>query len=280
MSVATDKSTLKKRLDRFIWDSPRPRSVALRRALREDFMTLGRTAVIGGMVRDFAHRGRSGFGSDVDLVIDAAPEAVDSFAREKRAEPNRFGGFSLTAGTWKIDFWALRTTWGSRQGHASVDSLEDVTKCTFFDCDAVIYDLEARRVFCRDDYLDRMRSGVIEINLLPNPSINGNLIRAIRRMLLWDFEAGPRLSEFITEHLDEDRFERIADVDRKLYAGALIARSQSAANLKKVLLGKEERRVLATFYATQLPLPGVSEQGARPRPRGENQVDSLLTSET
>ncbi|WP_131856984.1 hypothetical protein [Bosea sp. BK604] len=227
--------------------------------MREDFMTLGRTAVIGGMVRDFARRGRGGFGSDVDLVIDATPEAVDSFARERQAERNRFGGYSLTTGSWKIDFWALRSTWGSRHGHASVDSLEDVTKCTFFDCDAVIYDLDARRVFCRDDYLDQIRCKVIEINLLPNPSINGNLIRAIRRMLLWDFEAGPRLTTFITDHLDEERFEQIALVDRELYSDALIARSATASNLKRLLLGREERRGLATFYATQLPLPGVWE---------------------
>lgn len=256
MSIATDRSVLKKRLDRFIWDNPRPRSIALRRSLREDFMTLGRTAVIGGMVRDFARQGRGGFSSDVDLVIDASPEAVDSFARERQAEQNRFGGYSLTSGSWKIDFWALRTTWASRHGYASVDRLEDVTKCTFFDCDAIIYDLDARRVFCRDDYLDQMRCKFIEINLLPNPSINGNLIRAIRRMLLWDFEAGPRLSAFITEHLDEERFEQIALVDRELYPGALIASSATANNLKRLLLGRDERHGLATFYATQLPLPG------------------------
>lgn len=275
MSIATDKSVLKKRLDRFIWDSQGPRSIALRRSLRDDFMRLGQTAVIGGMVRDFARQGSGGFSSDVDLVIDASPEAVDSFAHERQAEQNRFGGYSLTSGSWKIDFWALRTTWGSRHGHASVGSLEDVTKCTFFDCDAIIYDLDARRVFCRDDYLDQMRCKIIEINLLPNPSINGNLIRAIRRLLLWDFEAGPRLSAFIAAHLDEERFEQIALADRELYSDALIARAATANNLKRLVLGRDERRGLGTFYATQLPLPGEWKVDYAPRSARKNRYQHI-----
>lgn len=255
MFVATDKRVLKKRLDRFIWDSGHSRTVALRRFLRDEFMELGRTAIIGGMVRDFARQGATGFRSDVDLVIDASPAKIEAFASAKSAASNRFGGYSLTAGTWKIDFWALETTWGSRHGHASVNNLEDVTKCTFFDCDAIIYDLNLRRVFCADEYLDRMRSRVIDINLLPNPSINGNLIRAVRRMLLWDYEAGPRLSEFIHDYLDEARFEEIARVDRTLYVDALVARSGTAANLKRLLLHREQRRDFGTYYAIQLPLP-------------------------
>lgn len=259
MFVATDKSVLKKRLDRFIWDSCRPRAVALRRSLLQEFMTLGRTVVIGGMVRDFAMRGQDGFGSDVDLVIDAPPESVDGFARARQALPNRFGGYSLTIGSWKIDFWALRATWASRYGHASVDRLEDVTRCTFFDCDAAIYDLHSRRVYCKDDYFDRLRCKIIEINLLPTPSINGNLLRAVRRMLLWDYEAGPRLSSFIDSYLNEERFQQISIVDRKLYADCLIERSETPVNLKRLLLDRDERRTLATFYATQLSLPGVCE---------------------
>ena len=259
MRVATDKRVLKKRLDRFIWESGKPRSVALRRSLRDDFMALGRTAVVGGMVRDFARRGAVGFASDVDLVIDAPLEKIAAFAVARKAESNRFGGYSLTMGSWKIDFWALGATWGSRQGHTNVESLEDVTKCTFFDCDAAIYDLENRSVHCAEQYLDRMRDSIIEINLLPTPSINGNLIRAVRRMLLWNFQPGPRLTEFIHAHLNDASFPEIASVDRKVYGDALIARSATATNLKRLLLGKDERREMGTYFAIQLPLPVVTD---------------------
>lgn len=257
MSVASDKHVLKKRIDRYIWESSGERSITLRSLLRDRFMDTGRVAIVGGMVRDFARRGREGFSSDVDLVIDADPNDVAALAGQLNAKPNRFGGFSWVSGSWKIDFWALHTTWSYREGHAKVSVLEDIIRCTFFDWDAVMYDLSARRVYCDDTYIERLKSGCLDINLMATPSIQGNLLRAVRRLLLWDLEQGPRLAEFIDKHLDQESFAQIAATNRSLYGDTLVSGLGGEQRLRSVLSSKEKRNSLATFYGRQLNLPGL-----------------------
>ncbi|WP_216076156.1 hypothetical protein, partial [Acinetobacter baumannii] len=61
--------------------------------------------------------------------------------------------------------------------------LEDVLLGTFFDWDAIAYDLWERKLICSDDYLERIRAKRLDINLQPNPSPMGNLVRAIRRLV-------------------------------------------------------------------------------------------------
>ena len=256
MLVATDKHVLKKRLDRYVWESRASRSVLLRKLLETHFMQVGRVAIVGGMVRDFARRGRKGFSSDVDLVIEANPDDVSALAQTLNAKANRFGGYSSLLGSWKIDFWALHTTWSHRQGHAEISNLEDIISCTFFDLDAIIYDLDSRAVYCDVSYFDRLKSGQLDVNLLPNPSIHGNLLRAVRRLLLWDLELGPRLAQFIDAHLDDASFAQIAETNRALYGDSLLSRLGDERRLRALLESRDERKSIATFYAEQLPLPG------------------------
>lgn len=225
--------------------------------LKEYFLPFDRLAVIGGMVRDLARAGKRGFKSDIDLVIDAPVEDVERLAARLRATPNRFGGYSYATDRWRVDFWALRSTWAFREGYAKVDRLEDLTGCTFFDWDAVLYDVHLRQVVCDTDYLDRLRTGKIEINLLPTPSINGNLLRAVRRVLLWDLEPGPRLHSFIMQHLNEASFKEIARTDRALHKHSFISDFAGVEPLREHIGNRERRKELATYYARQLELPGL-----------------------
>ena len=117
-----------------------------------------RAAIIGGLGRDFAFRGKRGFHSDVDIVIDAPACAVQRLANTLGATRNRFGGFIYKDTRWKIDFWALETTWAAQNGHVTVSCIEDVASGTFFDCDAILYDLRQRKVHARDEYLDQLRA--------------------------------------------------------------------------------------------------------------------------
>lgn len=274
MSVATDKHALKKRIDRFLWDSNSVRAVELRRLLKDRFIPFGRVAIIGGMVRDFARSGREGFSSDVDLVIDVPIEKVAALATELSADPNRFGGYSWSIGSWKIDFWAMESTWAYREGHVDVGRLEDLTSCTFFDWDAILYDLGTKSIHCDRDYLDRLRRGQLDINLMPTPSVNGNLLRAVRRILLWDLEAGPRLTEFIERHLDDVTLSEISATDRRLYATSLVSGFRTTRLLLDHLKCKEERLELATYYARQLSLPGILDEDERDDPEASNRSEA------
>ncbi|THJ30899.1 hypothetical protein E8K88_16640 [Lampropedia aestuarii] len=234
MSVAPNYFALKRRLDRYFWANATGEMIFLRQVLDESFAAFDRIAVIGGLVRDFAHEGRMGFHSDLDLVIDAPANHVAALAADLGATSNRFGGFSCKQGPWKIDFWALETTWARR--HVPVRELEDIVVSTFFDWDAIAYDLRRRRVICADNYLDLIRKRTLDINLLPNPSPMGNLVRAVRRLVLWEVQAGPSLQRFISEHLDEAALHFIQAKEAELYSSSVSTRWSTAREARSALL--------------------------------------------
>jgi hypothetical protein len=240
MSTAPNKAALKRRLDRYFWDNETGEMVFLRHVLEDRFAAFERIAVIGGLVRDFAREGRSGFRSDVDLVIDAPADRVAALAADLSATSNRFGGFGCKQGPWKIDFWALETTWARR--HVSVQRLEDIVACTFFDWDAIAYDLKGRRLICEDNYLGRIRKRTLDINLLPNPSPMGNLVRAVRRLVLWKLQAGPLLQNFISEHLDQAALGFLHGKEAELYASPVSTRWRTADEARTALLANVRSR--------------------------------------
>jgi hypothetical protein len=107
------------------------------------------------------------------------------------------------------------TTMHKAERTGRIAHLEDVLRCTFFDWDAAAYDLRTRRVMCSDDYLERLRLGVLDINLLESPSPKGNLLRAIRRLALWRARPGPALRAFIEQHLNEASFRELQAYERQ-----------------------------------------------------------------
>lgn len=245
MSIAPNNLALKRRLDRYFWSNHTGEMVFLRRLLDEHFAAFDRIAVIGGLARDFAREGRSGFRSDIDLVIDAPQRSVAEVAALLHATSNRFGGFGCKQGPWNIDFWALETTWARKYVH--VESLEDIIYCTFFDWDAIAYDLKGRRLICQENYLSRIRSSTLDINLLPTPSPWGNLVRAVRRLMIWNLQAGPLLREFICEQLDESALQFLQAKEAELYTYSVSTCWKTAAEAKRMLLSSTHRGNGAQF---------------------------------
>ncbi len=247
MSIAPSKDALKRRLDRYFWANSTGEMEFLHHVLEANFIGFERVAVIGGLVRDFAHGGRKSFRSDLDLVIDAPQESVAELASSLRAIPNRFGGFGCRQGPWKIDFWALETTWARR--HVPLHSLEDIVSTTFFDWDAAAYDLKGKKLICSEDYLIRIKSKILDVNLLPNPSPLGNLVRAVRRLMIWRVQAGPLLKAFIEQHLDDHSLRFIQLKELELYPVSVSARWATAADAKDALLRESRHKTV-----TQLEL--------------------------
>lgn len=237
MPIAPNHYALKRRVDRYFWSNQSTEMACLTATFDECFRKFPRVAVVGGLVRDFARAGRSGFRSDVDLVIDAPAGTIARLAERVGANPNRFGGYSSKQGPWKIDFWALETTWGRR--YVQVSRLEDVIACTFFDWDAIAYDLWERKLIWSDDYMERLRQRVLDINLLPNPSPIGNLLRAVRRLILWDCYPGPRLKEFIKGHLHDAALSYIQRKERELFPVRVSTDWRTAEEARVALLKRE-----------------------------------------
>lgn len=261
MLPADSLPKLKRRIDDYFREEATPIQ-CLHKMLEERFCPLGPVAVIGGLVRDFARKGKVGFRSDIDLVIDAEPSTVAQLASEMNATPNRFGGFSSTHPHWKVDFWSLPNTWAAAVGLVQVHSLADLVQATFFDCDAICYEIKIThktriggRLHARDGYLERLAARTIDVNLLPNPSIDGNLLRAARRILLWGFTPGPGLRKFIERELNEESFVRIIETERSIYPNAVAGRFSSGRALMTGLLDIGTVQTFAGLGG-QLKLPG------------------------
>lgn len=221
------------------------------------FCDFPRVAIIGGMVRDLARQGKGGFRSDIDLVVDAPVDDVSCLAHELSAIPNRYGGFGYRHPNWKVDFWALESTWAFVNGHVKISRIEDLLGCTFFDCDAVLYDFHERAIICDDDYLDKLRSGIIDVKLRQTPSLEGNLLRAVRRLLLWDCRPGPELARLILENLDDERFQKLKMKEEFEYTNKILLHFKNSNHLIDCLLKREERSKLSPYFAKQLMLPGI-----------------------
>jgi len=241
MNTAPSRTHIKRRVEDYLLREKSLPLERLRQTLAEWFLPLGRVAVLGGLVRDIARRGPAGFKSDVDLVIAAAPTRVAKLAGELNAKQNRFGGFSLMTPHWKIDFWALRNTWAHKQGHVHILQMPDIIRCTFFTYDAIAYDISEREIYAHQDYVSDLLSRRLEINLLPNPSIEGNLVRAVRRLLAYDLRPGPVLSNFLDAHLTASAFTHVVLKESELYGNSYAAAYRDSDTLKKALLFSNAR---------------------------------------
>jgi hypothetical protein len=258
VAAADTLPKLKRRIDDYLWREEALPIQRLREILATRFEPLGPVAIIGGLVRDIARRGKVGFRSDIDLVVDAEPARVEALAAELEAAPNRFGGFSSMHPHWKIDFWSLPNTWASAVGLVQVNRLADLVNTTFFDCDAVCYEVCRRKVHALPGYLERLGARTIDVNLLPNPSIDGNLLRAARRILLWQFRPGPVLRAFIQRELNEESFHRIVAAEQILYPNSLLDNFPGPQQLADALL-RDEAPARFSGLGRQLELPGLDE---------------------
>lgn len=193
---------LEKRV-RYFLTSPFRGREDVRRTLR-DLHTHGHLVLIGGMLRDVAMFGNAAFKSDLDFVID--PFDLAAFEKHMHAigaRVNRFGGYALPSKRWQIDVWPLQRTWAHLKGYVHVRKVGDLRDVTFFNCDAIIYDLSRKKLSAKPGYFDNLDRKVLEINLRPNPNPKGNAVRAFRYALIKGFHWGPNLSRFMAETIDK-----------------------------------------------------------------------------
>jgi hypothetical protein len=258
VTTAATLPKLKRRIDDYLWREDGLPIRRLREILATKFEPIGPVAIIGGLVRDIARKGKVGFRSDIDLVVDAEPALVAALAAKLGARPNRFGGFASVHPQWKVDFWSLSNTWASAVGLVRTDKLAELVHTTFFDCDAICYEVQTRRVHALPGYLERLAKRTIDINLLPNPSIDGNLLRASRRILLWHFRPGPGLRAFIERELNEKSFDRIVAAEHVIYPNKVVGTFGGALQLADALLG-DDLPIQFSGFGEQLELPGFDE---------------------
>ncbi|MBF0137536.1 MAG: hypothetical protein HQL65_14970 [Magnetococcales bacterium] len=221
-SSKSPEHILKKKLQYFFSSQYRGRKEIQETLLKIE--KFGRMVLIGGMIRDIALWGNLRFHSDLDFVID--PTDLNAFEKSMltmQAKQNRFGGYSLSLEKWRIDVWPLQKTWAQLAGHVMVKTFDDLIKVTFFDCDAIIYNIAERKMIYKPDYFVNLNRRVLDVNLKPNPNPIGNAVRAFRYAFIKKLSWGQKLSGFILETIDAVGWEEIAEKEKQSFKTDWIA---------------------------------------------------------
>ena len=208
-----------------------------------EFQKFGPVMVIGGLIRDLTLHSNLEFRSDVDLVVDPRELAMfESYINARGGIRNRFGGYSWSSSHWRVDVWALRGTWAHQAGHVRVEEFRDLLNVTFFDCDAVLYDLQSKRLVARSRYFDNLQDRIVEVNLLPNPNPLGNAVRALRYAVTKEFRWGPRLARFVAQQIEKYDWQEVSDREEMAFGTTHIRRMDQGAIESKLQGYLRERR--------------------------------------
>ncbi len=212
MAVATNSDVLKKRVRRFFEHVPLERRAVMSviSALNE----LAEVYIFGGLLRDLALSGVASFESDVDIVIrpfDA--QAFHNWADEKGFKPNKFGGYRLLKDRWLFDVWELDRTWAFRHDPTIPRTKYTLKDTTFFNWDAIAYDIKANQIICSESYFRDLSQSRLEINFEPNPNPLGTLVRSLK-FVKNGAKTGRRLTAFIRRNMEMYSDVEISEYDK------------------------------------------------------------------
>jgi hypothetical protein len=185
--------------------------------------------------------------------------ALSKFASSVGASENRFGGFGLRTKSYRVDFWAFTNTWAKTAGHVNLTKASDLWKTTFFDWDAVVFGYEENEIWAIDRYLDKLKSGYLDINLLPNPSPLGSLVRSLRRLMMWDAKPKGRLRHFIEENLHSHSWQEILDVEGNAFHVRFLDEFGSADEYLHAVMKRSVFRNIGAHVRRQDRLPGMEQ---------------------
>jgi hypothetical protein len=279
--LASEGPVLRKRLKRLLGQDGRKAAAEISGIILPQLQEVGKLALIGGAVRDVARSGVSRFRSDLDFVLyDGDATSFQNLMKRLAAVENRFGGFSIRYERWKVDIWALERTWARTAGLRNVSRIHDLLDCTFFDWDAIVFDLHTKSIIAKPDYFESLNAFVMDVNLEENPNPTGSLVRALRRGALWQVRFGPKLTSFVRRQLDQENWAALVRLDEKAFTLPVLRHydpSRIRARLSQdVTFG--EKLVSEPFGAPRQQLPLFSD--LKPiTPSGSSEaLESLRTS--
>lgn len=261
-------------------ESDNPSSRKLKREIIDRLMMIGDVAVIGGLVRDIALYGVDDRPiSDIDLVVSGDSRKLDKIAQDLKAIPNRFGGYSVKSDGFKVDFWSLNKTWAKTAGHVKIKSLVELPQSTFFDWDAIVYVINTNRSYAISRYIERLNSRVLDINLLNNPSIKGNLVRALRRIMMWDARPSKRLYDFIDLNAMNYSWIEIVDAEAGAFHVRYLESFSNYKDYKEEVIKKNVFKYLGQDKSREQLLPmGICRSVKSSNFEEYNDAISLITT--
>ncbi|MBI6216909.1 hypothetical protein ACNARK_12945 [Proteus sp. DFP240708] len=138
----------------------------------------------GGVVRDIELQNTP---SDIDLVFNGDRNEFNLLLEDlngERLTKNKFGGFRIKTNKLDIDFWHFEDTWAfSNDKVENVNnSIDNILLTTFFNWDAILFDLKKQDIICGNYYYYNLNSRYLDINLSDNPNYIGSFSRIIKNI--------------------------------------------------------------------------------------------------
>lgn len=151
-----------------------------------DAMPEGDIYLFGGVLRDLALLGRSGFNSDIDTVVEGDWANCVKYLDSLGARKNKFGGYRLVVAGWPVDIWNAKETWAIKSGFVQYKGIASLTETTVLNWDAILMNWRTRSFIYRPFYFEQLRARVLDIVLEENPNPLGMAVRVFRHLCLKD----------------------------------------------------------------------------------------------
>jgi len=215
-TMVPNKEALKKRIIRFF------RSTSLQRDQVNEVVTnlcrLGEVALFGGMIRDLCFETNWTFYSDVDIVVNIGDgNKLTEILGNYNHRRNAYGGFRIHLGKWSMDVWNLADTWAFANNHAQCQGFHSLVRTTFFNWDAIVFELNSGTFHCHHDYFDNLNHRFLDINLQANPNVLGTVVRTWRFLELKRAKISKRLAVYLSEHTQLFGTDRVFDYEKAGY---------------------------------------------------------------
>ena len=221
ITKVSNPTALKKRLDRFFFDSV-PARTGLSKFVT-DLTEITEAYAFGGLIRDIAFDGTRKFASDVDIVYRGESEAVTRFIQCFPYKTNKFGGARIEVQSWLIDIWPVEQTWAFSTGAQDYSCVQSLLNTTITTWDSALYSLNDKSLILGDKFFSGMESGTLDLVLAENPNRLGLLVRLMRHLSGERVKAiTPTVSELLMRALQDHRACEIVEYEGESYEQRLL----------------------------------------------------------
>ncbi len=246
--IVNDFSALKKRIGRFLNSKKFERDEVF--DLMELSQKLGRVAIFGGMLRDLCIGGNRFFDSDVDLVFEQHDSGnLESLLKEYKHKLNAFGGYRIQLKKWHVDIWNIENTWAFKNDLVKMDGFKSLTKTTFFNWDAIVYEVDNGEIHSSENYLLNLHERYLDINLIDNPNTLGSVVRALRMMIKLNAKLSPALRDYVLDNMEKFDSDVIISYEKQKYWRATL----SSEIISNILFNLRYHRANQLSDAFELP---------------------------
>jgi len=189
-----------------------------------DAMPEGDVYLFGGVLRDLALLGRSGFSSDIDTVVEGDWENCVKYLDSLGARRNKFGGYRLEVAGWPVDIWNAKETWAIKNGFVQYKGIASLTETTVLNWDAILMNWRTRSFICRPFYFEQLRARILDIVLEENPNPLGMAVRVFRHLCLKDAkQLTKKAARYLADCTKKYDFSTIMRHELESYGNSVIA---------------------------------------------------------